>query len=140
MHNADSAQLRHMITEVFTHTANLSVQSLSQDNAKRTFARLFHRTGTCHRVKNWDTLSHSPEKFLCDRAIDGDQIFLLMVVTGSHDLVEQVSLIGHKKQTFGILIQSSHRINPDRVVQVIRDRLLLPLLPGAAYNSAWLIK
>lgn len=130
----------HLIAQVFTHPADLSVQSLSQNNAETVFSGFFNYTGTGNRIQNGNPMAHALYKIHSHRLIYGYQIFFLMPVTCAHNAVYNISFIGKEQKSLGILVQSSHRINPYGIIQVICYGYLISLLLRAAHNASWLIK
>lgn len=63
-----------------------------------------------------------------------------MVVSCPHDLIEQIPLVCHKKQSLGFLIQPSDRIDTDGIIQIIRHDRLLTLLLRAAHDASGFMK
>ena len=49
------------------------------------------------------------------------------------------TVICHKDQAFGCLIQAADRIDPLRVIHQIHDIMLSFMLRGSAYNALWLV-
>ena len=47
-----------------------------------------------------------------DRAIHRDQVFLLVLVLGAQDLVDDVAVVGQEDQAFGVLVQASDGKDP----------------------------
>ena len=50
----------------------------------------------------------------------------LVAVSGTHDTVYDRTVVRHQKEAFRIFIESSHRVNPHRVGQIIDDVVFLP--------------
>ena len=91
-------------------------------------------------MKNRNSVCHLTDKFRCNFFIYFYQIFFFMIITCPHDPVYQIALIGQKKESFGFFIQTSYRINAQRIIQVFGHSSFLALLFGAAYDSARFIK
>jgi len=63
-----------------------------------------------------------------------------MAVSRTHDLIDQISLIGQQKKSLGLFVQSPHRIDSQRIVQIFCHCCLLTLFFRTAYDSSWFIK
>lgn len=63
-----------------------------------------------------------------------------MAIARTHNAVYNISFIGKQQKSLRILVKSSHRIDPDGIIQIIRYGNLVPLLLRAAHNASWLIK
>ncbi len=140
IHDPDSFQLLYLISQIPAHPADLPVQSLSQNDPKAVLSRLLYLTRSGHSIQDRDPSAHSADKFPVQRFIYKNKVFLLMIITCTHDPVDQISLICQKQQPLRFFIQPSHRIDAQRIIQIIRNRYLLPLLSGAAYDSSGFIK
>ena len=55
VHDADALQTRHLKLEVFAHAANLSVEALREDDAKRAASDFLYYTRTRDGVENGNT-------------------------------------------------------------------------------------
>lgn len=140
IHDPNTFQCYDFISEIFTHTTDLTVQTLGKDDTKTVFPCFCNLAGTCDRIKDRHSAAHTTDKFFCHRFIHGHLIFLFMVVPRLHDTVHQISFIGKEKQSFGIFIQPSYGINPHRIIQIFCYCHLIPLLSGAADNPFWFMK
>ena len=140
IHDPNPLQLLYFIPQILAHPADLSIQSLCQNNPKTAFSCLLHLAGSCHSVKDWDSSAHPAHKISVQRFINCNKVFLFMVVACTHDLIDQVTFISQKEQTLRLLIQSSHRINTQRVIQIICNCCFLPLLFCTAYDPSGLVK
>ena len=129
-----------MIAKTLTHPANLTVQSLGQNDRKTVFTCLPHSTGTCNRSQYRYSFLHASYKFICNFMVYRHLIFLFVVVACPHDTINKISLISHKEKSLGIFIQPSHRIDPCRIIDVFGYCCLLPLFLRAADDSPWFIK
>ena len=67
-------------------------------------------------------------------------VFFFVIISRTHNTINQIPLIRHQKQSFRILIQSSYRIYSQWVIQIFCHRCFLPLFLSAAYNSSWFVK
>lgn len=130
----------YLVAEKSTHSPDLPVQSLGQDDAEGLPACFFHKAFPCDGIQNGNACGHFPDKIRGDLPVYSDQIFFFVEIAGAHDPVYQIALIGQKQKTLGILVQTAYRINPHRVVQIFGYRCFLALFFGAADNAAGLIK
>ncbi len=140
IHDPYTLQCYDFISKIFTHTADLTVQSLGENDPETVFSCFYDLTGTGNRIKDRHSTAHPTDKFFCHRFIHSYLIFLLMIISCFHDTVYKVSLIGKKKQAFGILIQPSYGIYPHRIVQIFCHGHLITLLFCTADNPSWFIK
>lgn len=140
IHDPYSFQCEHTISEIFTHSADLAVQSLGEDDTEAVLSRALCKTGSCDRIQNGNSPLHALEELFADRLIYCYQILFLMAVSRAHDTVYQVSLIGEKEKPLGILVKASHRIHPQRIVQIFRYCHLLSLLLCAADDPPGLVE
>lgn len=140
IHDPNPFQLLYFISQVLTHPADLSVQSLRQNDPEAAFSCLLYLTGSGHSVQDWHSSAHSADKIFVQRFVYNNKVLFLMVVACTHNLVNQISLICQKKKSLGFFVQSAYRINTQRIVQVIRNCCLLSLLLCAAYDSSGLVK
>ena len=99
IHDPDPFQLLYLISQIPAHSADLPVQSLCQNDPKTAFSCLHHSAWSGHRIKNGDTFAHPSDKFLIHRFIHCHKISFLMIVSGAHDLIDQITLICEKKQS-----------------------------------------
>lgn len=140
IHDPYTFQCYDLVSEIFTHTTDLTVQTLGKDDAKTVFPCFCDLTGTCDRIKDRHSAAHATDKFFCHRFVYSHLIFLFVIIARLHDAVHQISLIGKEKQSFGIFIQSSYGIDPHRIIQIFCYRHLIPLLFCAADDSSWFMK
>ena len=113
IHDPDPFQLLYLISQIPAHSADLPVQSLCQNDLKFIFSKLFslcqndpktafsclhHSAWSGHRIKNRDSLAHPSDKFTVHRLIHCHKIFFLMIVSGAHDLIDQISFICQKEK------------------------------------------
>lgn len=129
-----------MISQIFTHSSDLSVQPLGQYDREAFFSGFSDCTRARHRIKYRHTVTHLPDKCICNHTIYRYLIFFLMIISGTHDPVDKIPLIGKQKKPLGIFVQPSNRIHPYRVIQIFCHRCLLTLFLRTAYNAPWFIK
>lgn len=63
-----------------------------------------------------------------------------MEIAGTHNTVYQIALVCHKEQSLGLFIQTACRINPYRIVQIVRYRGFFSLLLCTADNALRLVE
>ena len=112
-----------MIVQRTAHPPDLTIQSLRQNDMKCMGAGLPSSAGLSEysQILDPDSLTHFFQKFFCHRLIYRDCIFLFMVITATQDLIHNIALICHQKQSLRVLIQTSHRIDPLRIIQKFHD-------------------
>ena len=121
IHDPDPFQLLYLISQIPAHSADLPVQSLCQNDPKAAFSCLHHSAWSGHRIKNRDSLAHPSDKFPVHRLIHCHKIFFLMIVSGAHDLIDQISFVCQKEKAHVILYpvcpQDKHaEDNPDNLL------------------------
>src|SRR4051812_18334347 len=103
--DSDPDKFLHLVTDFVKHSANLAVDSLSENDAEMSG---FDRT------QNIDsrslTVEHDPfQKFWCERGvprpIERYLVFLLDLVARMGEPLGEVAVVGEKKKTFGLGIQ-----------------------------------
>lgn len=129
-----------MISKIFTHTPDLTIQPLRHNNPEALLSCAFHNAGACYRIQNRNPRCHASQKCLPKGPVHLYQIFLLMIVSCTHDPVYQISLISHQKQPLRFLVQPADRINSERIIQIFCHRNFLPLLFRTAHNPPWFVK
>lgn len=98
IHDPDPFQLLYLISQIPAHSADLPVQSLCQNDPKAAFSCLHHSAWSGHCIKNRDSLAHPSDKFPVHRLIHCHKIFFLMIVSGAHDLIYQISFVCQKEK------------------------------------------
>ena len=88
-----------MIPKILTHPADLPVQSLGENDPETFFTRFFHETRAGNGIQDRHSGRHPAQKALVYRLIHGNQILFFMVISRTHDLIDQFSLIGEKKKS-----------------------------------------
>lgn len=99
IHDPDPFQLLYLISQIPAHSADLPIQSLCQNDPKAAFSCLHNSAWSGHCIKNRDSLAHPSDKFPVHRLIHCHKIFFLMIVSGAHDLIDQISFICQKEKT-----------------------------------------
>src|SRR4051794_1642942 len=110
--DANTNEIFDAITNGFEHTANLAIDSLSQDNAQ-----LDGRHGVESRNSGSLTVQkNSAQQFRrkvgVPRAIQCHFVFLLNFVTWMRQALCEISVICEKKQTFSLCVQASNVEQP----------------------------
>ena len=141
IHDPDPFQLLYLISQIPAHSADLSVQSLRQNDTEAVFSDLFHLARSGSGIQNRDpTPAHLLDKFFCDRFIHRHQIFFFVIITGTHDLIDDISVVCHQKQSFGIFIQPSNRKNACRILKHILHGHIVPASVRRADYALWFVK
>jgi hypothetical protein len=113
--------LGHGESQVFTHSSDLPVEPLFEDDSELEFADSLYFARICHCVENWDSLRHSLNEMFIGRLIDRDNVFLFVVVFGSEDFVDNITFACQKYEAFTVFIQSSNWKNPLWMPNKIND-------------------
>ena len=109
---ANANEIFDAITNSFEHTANLAIDSLSQDNAQADGRHGVESRNPCSL-----TLEKNPaQQFRRERrvpwAIQSHFVFLLNFVTWMRQALCEISIICEKKQTFGLCVQTPNVEQP----------------------------
>src|SRR5690606_16536246 len=129
--DAHPHQLLDPVTEVGGHQADLAVESLHQHDPEPEPAQLagLARQGglSVHR----HALGHRAQELGGDLVVDRDQVFLLELVLGAQDLVDDVAVTGQQDQPLGILVEPPDREDPPVMAHEVDDVVLDPGFGGA---------
>ena len=68
-----------------------------------------------------------------------NDIFLLMEITATIQLVYQITLVGQQNKSSGFLVQTANRIDTYRIVDIVND-IIRFLLLRSTYNPSGLIE
>jgi hypothetical protein len=110
--NANANEHFDAITNGFKHTANLAIDSLSQDNAQAKGRHRVESRNLCSlTIKKNSTQQFRPE-FGVPRAIQCHFVFFLNFVTWMSEALREISITCEKKQTFGLCIQAPNVEQP----------------------------
>ena len=89
--NAHAPQLGHLVVEGLGHQPDLSVQALGQHDAEAELRELHRLARLGHLPVHAHAACHAGEEFRRDRTIHADQVFLLVVILGTQDLVDDIA-------------------------------------------------
>ena len=127
------------VTKIFTHSSDLTVETLIQDNVECTLTRDIYLAGKCDRIQDRNSVFHFMSKIIIDRSVNGNDILFVMTSFRTKQAVYDISVIGQKNETCGVLIKSSDRKDPLRVIDIIDDIVLVTLI-GRACDPQGLMK
>ena len=72
---------------MLAHASNLSIESLSQNDAKQKGTHFFYRARLRHGIEDGDPVCHPSTKRPVYTFVDFDDVLLFMVVTGASILL-----------------------------------------------------
>ena len=121
MHDSFSVQRHYPITERLTHTSNLTIPSLREDDAKAASTEPVHATGTSKRTEDLDALRHLLEERLVECPVHFDPIFPFMPMLHPQDIIHDITVVGQQDQPRGVLVQAADRENPGGKVNFTDD-------------------
>ena len=140
IHDPDPFQLLYLISQIPAHSADLPVQSLSQDNPECLFPCFFHFAGSCQLILHrYSAFCHSIQEPGSHGPVHTDQILFLMIISCSHHFIQDLSIICHEKQPLRILIQAPHVKNSFRVMYQFLDGLISPAFICGTHNPSGFI-
>src|SRR6188472_109618 len=108
-------QRYHPITERLTHTSNLAIPSLREDDAKSSPAESSHGAGTSESTEHHHPFRHPPEKRLVEFAVHLHPVFPFMPMLHPEDVVDDIPVIRQQDQAGRIFIEAPDRKDPSRV-------------------------
>lgn len=131
--DAHALQTPHLVAEHLAHAADLPVQSLGEDDAEHVLADASYLAGLGGGIENPHTLRHAVEEHLGDGLVDGDNIFLFVIVLGTQDLVDDIAVAGEQDQTVRVLVEAADGKDALAVPDEIDDVALDVSLGGAGH-------
>ncbi|MNG83873.1 hypothetical protein D3C79_426050 [compost metagenome] len=116
---------------MLTHTADLAVKPLHQHDTEHKGSFFLHLAFLGHRAQHRHSGTQTTDKIVGHRFINRDQIFFLVVVTGTQDLVHQIAVVGKEDQPLRVFIQPPDREDTGTVVDEIDNIVFLTVFGGA---------
>jgi hypothetical protein len=110
--DANANEIFDAITNGFEHTANLAIDSLSQDNAQADGRHGVESRNPCSLTVEKNSAEQFRRKFGVPRAIQCHFVFLLNFVTWMSEALCEISITCEKKQTFGLCVQAPNVEQP----------------------------
>ncbi len=139
IHDAHTLQLNHIVATELTHAPNLAVEPLREDDAKRTWPLLLDLTlfGDC--PKDGNAPRHALQKLGRYHLIDHHLVLLLVVIGGTQDLVDDISIVCEQDKPLGHLIESPDVEDAGGEVDKIDDVVALSWV-GGRYDANGLVE
>ncbi len=94
----DPLQAPHLIVEDLAHAADLSVETLCQDDAEDIAAFGANHAGLGQCVQNLNARTHALDEIRRQRPIHRDDVLLLVIVLGPQNLVDDIAIVGQQDQ------------------------------------------
>ncbi len=110
--DANANKLFDAITNGFKHTANLAIDSLSQDNAQANGRHGMESRNLCSLTIEKNSTQQFRREFGSPRAIQCHFVFLFNFVTWMRQALCEISVICEKKQTFGLCVKAPNVEQP----------------------------
>src|SRR6476619_7908386 len=110
--DANANELFDAITNGFKHTADLAIDSLSQDNAQANGRHGVESRNLCSLTIKKNSTQQFRREFGIPRAIQCHFVFLFNFVTWMRQALCEISVICEKKQTFGLCVKASNVEEP----------------------------
>lgn len=139
MHDPDPGQSDNIISERFTHPADLPVQSLGQHNAECPASLRDDLARQGHGIEYGYARHHGPDKIIRDGTVDFDPVFFLVTIASAQDFINNIAIVGQKNQAFRIPVESADREDPLGVPEEIDD-IVSPARISCRGDSDWLVK
>jgi hypothetical protein len=131
----------HAVTHGFEHTANLPIDSLSQNNAQTDRRYRMKLRNSCSLTVEKDAAQQFRRDCGVPRVIQCHFVFFLNFVTGMRQTLGEISVICKKKQTFGLCVQPT---NVEQTREFCRQQIKnciahARIFPGRN-ESSWLVQ
>jgi hypothetical protein len=110
--DANANEFFNAITNGFKHTANLAIDSLSQDNAQPDGRHGVESRNLSSLTIEKNSAQQFRREFRVPRAIQCHFVFLFNFVTWMRQALCEISVICEKKQTFGFCVKASNVEQP----------------------------
>ena len=115
------------------HQPDLPVEALHQHDPETVAAQFAGLAGQGDLAVQRHAAAHAAQEFVADLMVHHHQIFLLQLVLGAQDRVDDVAVAGQQDQAFRILVQTPDREDPLLVADEIDDVALHVGLGGAGH-------
>jgi hypothetical protein len=137
--NADT--IFHAITDRFEHTANLAIDSLSQDNAEADRRHRVQSRNPCSLTVEKDSAQQFRRECGIPRAIQSHFVFLLNFETWMRQALRENSIVCQKEQTFGLCVQTPDVEQPREFCrQQIKNRIAHVRISPSGNESCGLVQ
>lgn len=151
IHDAHPIQFCHFVIQEFTHPADLSIETLREHDPECVGSEGFHTAFFRHRAQDGNAIAHALNKFWSDGGFDSHDILLVVIVSCTQDLVDNVPVIGQEDEALGGFVQSADRKETllvtdegDDVFRLFRiggtdnaDRLVERNVEGLGFGFEW---
>ena len=96
--------------------------------------------GLVRTPEDLHAVGHAVQEVLGQRPVDGDHVFLFVLVLGAQDLVDDVAVVGEQDQAFGILVQAADRKDALRMADEVDDvaatwRSVVQVMPTGLFSA-----
>ena len=140
IHDAGALERNDLIAKVFTHSSDLPIETLGENDLEHEPPELLYMALAGHGVEDRDTIAHIVNESLGDRLVHRDDILFFVVVAGPQNLVHDVAIVGEEDEPFAGLIESPDGEDPRGVVEVVDDVVGFHTCVGGADNAHRLVK
>ena len=131
MHDADALERQGRVAKCFGHAADLAIETLGKGDPEHPRAKLHDLARPGRGVREPHTARHARHEFGRDRVIDGDDVFLLVMVLGPQHLVDDITIVREEDQAFRVLVEPTDRKHPFGMIHEIYDVAFDVALRGA---------
>ena len=139
LHDANSLQAHHSVAQSFTHPADLTVQTLHQNNFENSWRQAFHLARTRGCIQNMDPTRHRTKEGLIVRSVHSYDVFLFVAVTFAQNVIYDIAIVRHENEPFAHLIQPANREQPRWIINKIHNVVLLAALVRCANDANGLV-
>src|SRR5690606_28924767 len=125
VYDPDPLQADHFISQIFTHSPDLAVEALGEDDPEGKFSQLLDLTLFGYGIKDGDPVGHPLDKTVVDLPVHRHHVFLLVIVPRPEDLVDDIAIVSQKDESFTGFVESADREDPGGEIDIVNDVLLL---------------
>lgn len=108
IHDAYPIQFGDLVIQVFAHPSDLPVEALRQNDAKCVGPHSLYLTFFRDCPQDGEAIAHAVDEFLGDGWFDGDDILLVVFVSSTQDLVDNIAIIGEEDEPLGRFVQAAN--------------------------------
>ena len=94
IHDADSFEFHDLISKVFTHSSNLSIETLHKGNPKRFYTFSSNFTFFSNRAQYRYPFRQACYDFIGKTLINSYDVFLFVIIASPQNFIDHVTIIG----------------------------------------------
>ena len=107
VHDAYAFEADGGVAKVFAHASDLAVEALGEDDAEVVAVDLLDEATLGDCVEDGNSGAHFLDELAGDGFVDLDDVFLLVIVACTEDLVDDVAVVGEEDESFGGYVEAA---------------------------------